>query len=127
MADRNHQGANSAGGNNMTYAPEKIFAKTYTVGDKESVSKNIKRDFHVGTNVEIPLFEQTEYIRTDVADAREVTSINWVRNLADTVNTQQARIKKLESAFRSILQIPNSDAAQGIMKAFAEDALGEET
>ena len=48
----------------------------------------------------------TEYTRTDVTDAR---------------------IKELESAFRSILQIPNSDAAQGIMKAFAEDALGEET
>jgi hypothetical protein len=40
---------------------------------------------------------------------------------------QQARIKELESALRSILQIPNSDAAQGIMKAFAEDALGEKT
>jgi|TARA_R110002095_G_scaffold209247_1_gene195638 demethoxyubiquinone hydroxylase (CLK1/Coq7/Cat5 family) len=40
---------------------------------------------------------------------------------------QQKRIKELESALRSILQIPNSDAAQGIMKAFAEDALGEET
>ena len=36
----------------------------------------------------------------------------------------EARIKELESAFRSILQVPNSDAAQGIMKAFAEDALG---
>ena len=40
---------------------------------------------------------------------------------------QQKRIKELESALRSILQIPNSDAAQGIMKAFAEDALGEKT
>ena len=46
---------------------------------------------------------QTEYTRTDVTEAR---------------------IKELESAFRSILQVPNSDAAQGIMKAFAEDALG---
>jgi cytochrome c5 len=43
------------------------------------------------------------------------------------VHEMQARIKELESALRSILQIPNSDAAQGIMKAFAEDALGEET
>ena len=49
---------------------------------------------------------QTEYTRTDVTDAR---------------------IAKLEAGLRSILQIPNSDAAQGIMKAFAEDALGEET
>jgi hypothetical protein len=49
---------------------------------------------------------QTEYTRTDVTDAR---------------------IEELESALRSILQIPNSDAAQGIMKAFAEDALGEKT
>ena len=40
-------------------------------------------------------------------------------------DAQQARIKELESALRTILQIPNSDAAQGIMKAFAEDALGE--
>ena len=45
------------------------------------------------------------YTRTDVADAR---------------------IKELEAGLRSILQIPNSDAAQGIMKAFAEDALGED-
>jgi hypothetical protein len=39
----------------------------------------------------------------------------------------EARIAELEAALRSILQIPNSDAAQGIMKAFAKDALGEET
>ena len=38
-----------------------------------------------------------------------------------------ARIEELEAALRSILQIPNSDAAQGIMKVFAEDALGEKT
>ncbi len=66
----------------------------------------------------------TQYTRTDVADAREVAAINLGRYFADTANTQQARIKELESALRSILQIPNSDAAQGIMKAFAEDALG---
>ena len=48
----------------------------------------------------------TEYTRTDISDAL---------------------IEELESALRSILQIPNSAAAQGIMKAFAEDALGEET
>ena len=44
----------------------------------------------------------TEYTRTDIA---------------------QARIAELEAAMRSILEIPNSDAAQGIMKVFAEDAL----
>ena len=60
----------------MTDAPEKLWAKTYilygTRGDdgEEYVSKNIKRDFHVGTNVEIPQFEQTKYTRTDVTEAR---------------------------------------------------------
>tara|TARA_R110002110_G_scaffold335537_3_gene546196 strand:- start:609 stop:887 length:279 start_codon:yes stop_codon:yes gene_type:complete len=44
----------------------------------------------------------TEYTRTDVADAREVTAINLVRYFADTANTQQARIKELEAALRSI-------------------------
>ena len=45
---------------------------------------------------------QTEYTRTDVADAREVAAINLVRYFADTANTQQARIKELEAALRSI-------------------------
>jgi hypothetical protein len=58
----------------MTDAPEKIWAKTYILGSnyivKPYVSKNIKRYFHVGTNVEIPLFELTEYTRTDATDAR---------------------------------------------------------
>jgi hypothetical protein len=40
---------------------------------------------------------------------------------------KDARIAELQSALRSILQIPNSDAARGIMKVFAEDALGEKT
>ena len=50
--------------------------------------------------------KDVQYTRTDVAEAR---------------------IEELEAALRSILQIPNSEAAQGIMKAFAEDALGEKT
>ena len=77
----------------MTDAPEKIWAY--------AGSFKMWRDHKTDMGQ-----RQTEYTRTDVADAR---------------------IKELESAFRSILQIPNSDAAQGIMKAFAEDALGEKT
>jgi hypothetical protein len=34
------------------------------------------------------------------------------------------RIEKLEKALKSIIEIPNSDAAQGIMKTFAREALG---
>tara|TARA_R110000803_G_scaffold76353_5_gene140947 strand:- start:1161 stop:1394 length:234 start_codon:yes stop_codon:yes gene_type:complete len=75
----------------MTYAPEKIWAY--------AGSFQMWRDHKTDRGQ-----RQTEYTRTDVADAR---------------------IKELESSFRSILQIPNSDAAQGIMKVFAEDALGE--
>jgi hypothetical protein len=36
---------------------------------------------------------------------------------------QELRIAQLESALQSILAIPNSEAGQGIMKAFADDAL----
>ena len=66
-----------------------------------------------------------EYTRTDVADARYNKLERKAVNLTETQMQWEARIKVLESALRSILQIPNSDAAQGIMKAFAEDALGE--
>ena len=44
----------------------------------------------------------TEYTRSDIA---------------------QARISELEDALQSILMIPNSPSAQGIMKVFAESAL----
>ena len=47
-----------------------------------------------------------EYTRTDIADAR---------------------IAELEEALESILKIPNSEAAQGIMKVFAHSALGDKT
>jgi hypothetical protein len=36
---------------------------------------------------------------------------------------RQERIDRLEDALRSILAIPNSEAAQGIMKVLADDAL----
>jgi hypothetical protein len=58
------------------------------------------------------------------------TKEEWVGrcyNAEARLTKAEARIAELESALRSILQIPNSDAAQGIMKAFAKDALGEET
>ena len=59
----------------------------------------------------------------------------WVENAADAIITelpdydaQQARIEELEATLRSILQIPNSDAARvRMMRAFAEDALREKT
>jgi hypothetical protein len=49
-------------------------------------------------------YSYTSYTRTDVS---------------------QARITELEEALQSILQVPNSEAAQGIMKVFAEFALKE--
>ena len=49
---------------------------------------------------------------------------NWIHRTMSGMGSDAQRIAELESALRSILQIPNSDAAQGIMKAFAEDALG---
>ena len=58
---------------------------------------------------------------------RVAAALNTPTSALKEIRELKARIKELESAFRSILQIPNSDAAQGIMKAFAEDALGEET
>ena len=38
-----------------------------------------------------------------------------------------ARISELEAALGAILEIPNSEAAQGIMKVFAHEALKEKT
>lgn len=80
----------------MTNAPEKINASLTATRDGWYQIVNVKSGQRA--------FPITSYTRTDVADAR---------------------IAGLESALTSILQIPNSDAAQGIMKAFAEDALGE--
>jgi hypothetical protein len=37
----------------------------------------------------------------------------------------EARVAELEAALQSILEIPNSEAAQGIMKVFARAALKE--
>tara|TARA_R110000850_G_C9673328_1_gene437043 strand:+ start:295 stop:540 length:246 start_codon:yes stop_codon:yes gene_type:complete len=50
--------------------------------------------------------KDVEYTRTDIADDR---------------------IAELEEALESILKIPNSEAAQGIMKVFAHSALGDKT
>jgi hypothetical protein len=50
-----------------------------------------------------------EYTRTDIHD------------------TAKARIAELEAALRSIQEIPNSDAAQGIMKVLAHCALEANT
>ena len=87
------------GKEDMTDAPEKIWVSSSICHDGLCDAPDIY------TKEEDSWEGNICYTRTDIADAR---------------------IKKLESAFRSILQIPNSDAAQGIMKAFAEDALGEE-
>ena len=129
------------GRKDMTNAPEKLFA----TGSSTTGSWN-----HTPLPTKISP-AQTEYTRTDVADARiaeiERSRDNWmlmVGNIAATIPLKdtigatatlgdmleyfkgnQARIEELEAALTSILQIPNSDAAQGIMKAFAEDALGE--
>ena len=43
------------------------------------------------------------------------------------LDTADARIAELEAALESILKIPNSEAAQGIMKVFAHSALGTKT
>ena len=100
----------------MTDAPEKIWA------DKEFGYN----DWDAGTFCTVS-DGGTEYTRTDIADARYNKLERKAVNLTETQMQWEARIKVLESALRSILQIPNSDAAQGIMKAFAEDALGEQT
>jgi hypothetical protein len=39
------------------------------------------------------------------------------------IDVNQARIAELEAALQSILEIPNSEAAQGIMKVYARAAL----
>jgi hypothetical protein len=39
------------------------------------------------------------------------------------ISEKQGRIAHLETVLRSILEIPNSEAAQGIMKVLAECAL----
>ena len=75
----------------MTDLPKKIWAKDYAMGCPED------RDWMPNDDV-----GGTQYTRTDVADAREVAAINLGRYFADTANTQQARIKELESALRSI-------------------------
>ena len=39
------------------------------------------------------------------------------------IERQAAEIKRLREALQNILKVPNSEAAQGIMKVFAADAL----
>ena len=73
----------------MTDAPEKIWAY--------AGSFKMWRDHKTDMGQ-----RQTEYTRTDVADAREVAAINLVRYFADTANTQQARIAELEAALERI-------------------------
>jgi hypothetical protein len=77
----------------MTDAPETIWAappwsdEAWEGGAGEwDVSKNWSCDFKV------------EYTRTDIADAREVTQIEGVKDLADTVIKHEARIAELEAA-----------------------------
>jgi hypothetical protein len=73
-------------GTGMTDAPEKI----WTYAGSFKMWRGHKIDMGQ---------RQTEYTRTDVADAREVAAINLGRYFADTANTQQARIKELEAAY----------------------------
>jgi hypothetical protein len=42
--------------------------------------------------------EFVSYTRTDIAHSREVTQIEWVKDLADTVIKHEARIAELEAA-----------------------------
>ena len=55
--------------------------------------------------------------------------VNLLRNVqfwqadCDVRMQAAARIEELEDALQSILMIPNSTSAQGIMKVFAESAL----
>jgi hypothetical protein len=81
----------------MTDAPETIWAappwsdEAWEGGAGEwDVSKNWACDFKV------------EYTRTDIADAREVTQIEGVKDLADTVIKHEARIAELEAALNTI-------------------------
>jgi hypothetical protein len=59
-------------------------------------------------------------------------ALNHIEKRASTSHTDiivvaaaQARIAELEAALKSILEIPNSEAAQGIMKVYAFAALGD--
>jgi hypothetical protein len=47
--------------------------------------------------------------------------------VVEKFTVQSARIAELKAALRSILEIPNSDAAQGIMKVLAHCALEANT
>ena len=92
----------------MTDAPEKILGKTRTAIALLN-SMVICGESHSDTSEQVvkdALAELSEYTRTDIADER---------------------IAELEEALESILKIPNSEAAQGIMKVFAHSALGDKT
>jgi hypothetical protein len=82
----------------MTDAPEKIW---HTIDRQGKISSS--PDAHVEPCLEVSS-SYIEYTRSDIP---------------------QARITELEEALQSILQVPNSEAAQGIMKVFAEFALKE--
>jgi hypothetical protein len=97
----------------MTDAPETIWAappwsdEAWEGGAGEwDVSKNWACDFKV------------EYTRTDIADAREVTQIEGVKDLADTVIKHEARIEELEAAlapFAAMIR-PNTFDPKGIAR-----------
>jgi hypothetical protein len=72
----------------------------------------------------------TEYTRGDVAQAKIAELENALAAASGTIAEMRADrlagqvlIAELADALQSILRVPNSEAAQGIMKVFALDAL----
>jgi BMFP domain-containing protein YqiC len=73
-------------------------------------------------------------MRNNLIERLNFNGFNWKENVLHrtrrwTVERAEAaaRIAELEAALRSILEIPNSDAAQGIMKVLAHCALEANT
>jgi TRAP-type C4-dicarboxylate transport system substrate-binding protein len=105
----------------MSDAPESIYAWD-SAGDFVYGGWSLTDDWEATS--------KTEYTRTDISQARiaELEARNGKLGEAVAYATQkfthqEAQIAELADALQSILRVPNSEAAQGIMKAFARDAL----
>ena len=122
----------------MTDAPEKIWVHYEVETDDATWSE------YPDTDGVADFKHYGEYTRTDIAklaveilSAHKRTSQAKIAELENAlaaasgtiaamradVTTGQALIAELADALQSVLRVPNSEAAQGIMKVFARDAL----
>jgi hypothetical protein len=82
----------------MTAAPEKIWADCFAYGDSK------RTQFHAGTNVAIPVFSRTEYLRRDLHTAYLADYRAAYEGSCLQVELLQAEVVRLRLSLKSITQ-----------------------